>query len=169
MARITLADGQQFDVSVREGRLWVQESPLAASVEPVDDTLVRVTLPSGKTYEVVRRSVVEADTHLTVKASVNGKVSVATVETREQLLLNKTGRSGAGNQKVRDVKAPMPGLIRRITVEPGQTVAKGDALLVLEAMKMENILKSPADGVVAEVRVTEGQAVGKNDILLRFS
>jgi biotin carboxyl carrier protein len=169
MARITLADGRTFEVSVHEGRLWVNGLAVAATVEPVDTTLVRVTLPSGKVFEVIRRSTVETDTYTTAKASVNGKAAIATVESQHQLLLKKMGRSGAGNQKVRDVKAPMPGLIRRITVAPGQTVAKGEALLVLEAMKMENILKSPADGVVAEVRVTEGQAVGKNDILLRFS
>jgi biotin carboxyl carrier protein len=169
MTRITLADGRTFEVSVHEGRLWVNGSAMAATIESVDTTLVRVSLPSGKIFEVLRRATAEVDTYTTAKASVNGKVAVATVESQHQLLLKKIGRSGAGNQKVQDVKAPMPGLIRRITVAPGQTVVKGEALLILEAMKMENILKSPADGVVAEVRVTEGQAVGKNDILLRFS
>ena len=57
------------------------------------------------------------------------------------------------------IKAPMPGTILNILVKPGQKVAKGDTLLILEAMKMENEIVSPRDAVVAGVSVNKGESV----------
>ena len=70
-------------------------------------------------------------------------------------------RSGAG-----EVKAPMPGLVVRVLVEPGDRVAAGAGLAVLEAMKMENQIKAPVAGVVLSVRVQTGQAVEKGQVLV---
>jgi acetyl/propionyl-CoA carboxylase alpha subunit len=62
--------------------------------------------------------------------------------------------------------APMPGAVVRVLVEGGATVAKGDPLVVLEAMKMEHTVASPIDGVVSEVRVTAGQQVDAGSVLV---
>ncbi|HEX3897547.1 MAG TPA: biotin carboxylase N-terminal domain-containing protein [Mycobacteriales bacterium] len=62
--------------------------------------------------------------------------------------------------------APMPGAVVRVLVEPGASVAKGDPLVVLEAMKMEHTVVSPTGGVVGEVRVTAGQQVDAGAILV---
>jgi biotin carboxyl carrier protein len=62
----------------------------------------------------------------------------------------------------------MPGLIVDVGVEVGQDVKKGDKLLVLNAMKMENIIKAPADGKVRQVLVNNGQNVEKNQVLIQF-
>ena len=70
--------------------------------------------------------------------------------------------------KVNELKAPMPGLIVAIRVQPGQVVQKGDPLLVLEAMKMENILKAPADAVVKAIRVGLRDNVQKGQVLISF-
>ena len=64
--------------------------------------------------------------------------------------------------------APMPGLVKRVAVQPGQTLAKGDAVLMLEAMKMEHTLTAPRDGLVAEVLVEEGDQVSDGSLLLRL-
>ncbi len=64
------------------------------------------------------------------------------------------------------ILAPMPGLVRMVLTGAGQRVTKGDALLVLEAMKMEHTLTAPRDGVVAEVLVAEGDQVTANTLLL---
>ncbi|MCC7050886.1 MAG: acetyl-CoA carboxylase biotin carboxyl carrier protein subunit, partial [Bacteroidia bacterium] len=53
-------------------------------------------------------------------------------------------------------------------VKEGDKVTKGDALMVLEAMKMENILKSPGDGIIKKINVSKGQAVEKNTVLITF-
>ncbi|MCL4115950.1 UNVERIFIED_CONTAM: hypothetical protein GTU68_032768 [Idotea baltica] len=62
----------------------------------------------------------------------------------------------------------MPGLVLEIRVEKGQTIEKGEPILVLEAMKMENVLKSPSGGVVADIKIEKGEAVEKNQVLVTF-
>lgn len=86
----------------------------------------------------------------------------------------KAGEEGAnaGSQKLKKgvkVKSQMPGKILRISVKPGQVVKKGESILVMEAMKMENEIKSPQDGIIKEVKVTEGQAVETGAELLNFN
>lgn len=66
------------------------------------------------------------------------------------------------------VRAPMPGLVVRVEVEPGQAVRAGQGVVVMEAMKMENELKAEAAGVVARVLVAAGQAVEKGAVLVEF-
>jgi 3-methylcrotonyl-CoA carboxylase alpha subunit len=65
-----------------------------------------------------------------------------------------------------DVRAPMPGLVKRLAAAPGQAVARGDVLVVLEAMKMEHALTAPRDGAVAAVHVAEGAQVEDGALLL---
>ena len=62
----------------------------------------------------------------------------------------------------------MPGLVLNIFVEEGMEVSKGENILVLEAMKMENIIKSPAEGRVKTIFIKNGDKVEKNQILLEF-
>jgi pyruvate carboxylase subunit B len=69
--------------------------------------------------------------------------------------------TGKGHSAGGPLRAPMPGLVTKVLVEPGVMVTAGQGLLVLEAMKMENELKAPAAGVVLAVRVSAGQAVEK--------
>ncbi len=61
------------------------------------------------------------------------------------------------------VKAPMPGTVLSLKVSPGQSVKRGDVLLILEAMKMENEIAAPANGVVAAIRVQAGSTVNTGD------
>jgi acetyl/propionyl-CoA carboxylase alpha subunit len=65
-------------------------------------------------------------------------------------------------------KAPMPGLISQIRVEPGQEVNAGDPLIVIEAMKMENVLKARGAGKVKSIAVAIGQSVEKGNTLVEF-
>lgn len=103
-----------------------------------------------------------------VSLRINGKVCRLKVKDKFDLLLEKMGFGNAAAAKVSEVKAPMPGLVHQIVVEEGQNVKKGEPLLILEAMKMENVIKSPADGVVSKVRVKKGQNVEKNQVLIQF-
>ena len=83
-------------------------------------------------------------------------------------LLHSLGLDNLATKKVNDIKAPMPGMVLNILVSEGQEVKKGDALIILEAMKMENILKSPTDGVIKKIAVNKGVAVEKNQLLIQF-
>ena len=67
------------------------------------------------------------------------------------------------------VTAPMPGTVLSIGVEKGDKVTKGQTLLILEAMKMENQIMAPADGVIEEINVTQGVSVNAGDILVVLS
>ena len=71
-------------------------------------------------------------------------------------------------QKVTDVKAPMPGLVLGVSVEIGQEVQKGDGLLILEAMKMENVIKSVGEGIVKAIHIEQGKAVEKGQLLIEM-
>lgn len=64
------------------------------------------------------------------------------------------------------LRAPMPGLVVRILREPGAEVKKGESLIIVEAMKMENELKAPSSGRIVEFQVKQGQAVDKGDLLV---
>jgi biotin carboxyl carrier protein len=72
--------------------------------------------------------------------------------------------SGAGS-----IRSPMPGTILRVAVAPGDKVNKGDTLLILEAMKMENEILAPDDGSIKEVNVAQGASVNAGDLLLTMT
>jgi biotin carboxyl carrier protein len=66
------------------------------------------------------------------------------------------------------VVAPMPGAVVKINCRPGEMVKKGDVIIVLEAMKMENEIHSPMDGLVKEVNVKEGMTVSPEEVMVAF-
>ncbi len=99
---------------------------------------------------------------------VNNRNYEVEVEDRFDQLLHKLGMDELLSSQVKEIKAPMPGLVLSIEVEAGGEVKAGDPLIVLEAMKMENVLKSPVDGVVKTIAVKKGDAVEKNQLLIEF-
>ena len=96
--------------------------------------------------------------------------SLGKINTIEQLnvLLKQLGMDKLAANKVNNIKAPMPGLVLRISVAIGDVIKKGDPLLVLEAMKMENVIKAAGDGVVKKINAIERTAVEKGSILIEF-
>jgi len=93
-----------------------------------------------------------------------------TVELRDEadLLLEKAGIAKPEARKIDALLAPMPGLILDIKVKVGQTVKAGDPLVILKAMKMENVLKSPHDGVIREILAEKNQKIEKDSVILQF-
>lgn len=121
-------------------------------------------LYNNKSYRIEIRE--EQNKLYSVK--LNGKKVNAAVKDKLDLLLEKLGLDVGDAGKLQSIKAPMPGLIVDIKVKEGDEVQKGDMLLILEAMKMENVIKSPGEGKVKSVNVKQGDGVEKNQVMIQF-
>jgi biotin carboxyl carrier protein len=95
---------------------------------------------------------------------VEGERYSIRVEEESRYIIRTRGAQGGDRGQV--LKAPMPGKVTLIEVAVGQSVAPGDGLIVLEAMKMENEFKAQVAGTVKEIRVAAGQAVNPGDVLV---
>ncbi len=84
-------------------------------------------------------------------------------------LLHQLGMDNLTTATIAEIKAPMPGLVLRILASEGEEVQKGGNLLVLEAMKMENIIKAPADVIIKKIKINPGDKVEKNQVMMIFS
>ncbi|MBF9251882.1 biotin/lipoyl-binding protein [Pontibacter sp. 172403-2] len=165
MLQVKTANGKTRQVDIQKDNILLDGAPFSWDISPIGPGTYHI-IKDSKSYTA---EVVSADYQAkTFTFKINGITQTISVKDRFDLLLDKLGMSDANAQKVNDVKAPMPGLILAIKVQPGQEVKKGDPLMILEAMKMENILKSPGDGVVKEVKVQERQNVEKNQVLILF-
>lgn len=105
-----------------------------------------------------------------LQISLNGMVYDIEVSNDTKKLLSKY-ISESGSSKAKSggiIKAPMPGLVIKLLVEEGMHVLAGDKIIIVEAMKMENILKSTINGVVKKIHVKEGQAVDKDTVLIEI-
>lgn len=122
-----------------------------------------------KEGEAFRAEIVQMDmVNKLFTIKINGNTYDVKLADHYDQLIKKLGLTTAVAHKVKDLRAPMPGLVLQVNVEPGQTVSRGDALLILEAMKMENVMKSPGDGVVKAIHVHKGMAVDKGVVLIEM-
>lgn len=99
---------------------------------------------------------------------INGVIYEVKLEDEYDQLVKRLGLTVVSQQVVKDINAPMPGLVLEVSVEAGQEVEEGTPLLILEAMKMENVIKAPGQGIVKNVNVQKGEAVEKNYLLIEM-
>ncbi len=135
-----------------------------------------VISPESRKFHVIRDhqsyevEIVEADVEAkTMLIKVNGHSYPIAVADKFDELLHSMGMDIVAVKKINELKAPMPGLVLNVIVQEGQEVKKGDPIIVLEAMKMENILKSPADVTIKQICVKKSIAVEKGQVLVLFS
>lgn len=123
-------------------------------------------LKDNKSYsiEVIHMDVPEKKLSL----KVNGNTYQFELKDKYDELLKNLGMDKLSANTIRELKAPMPGLVLDVLVKAGDAVKKGDAVLVLEAMKMENNIKAAGDAVIKKVAVQKGNAVEKNQVLVLF-
>ncbi len=103
-----------------------------------------------------------------VSLKINDKIHHISVTNELDKLIKSMGIKQNVTVKNQNLKAPMPGLVTDIPVKTGDQVKKGDKLLVLEAMKMENNLKAENDLIIKEIIVEKGNSVEKNEVLITF-
>lgn len=167
MFQITTGTNQQWEVDYRSAdAVTLNSEPFAWDIVALGDGRYHI-LYEGRSFNA---EVVEADyAAKNIVLKLNGQRVELQAKDRFDLLLERLGMANAASAKVNELKAPMPGLIVDIRVQPGQAVQKGDPLLVLEAMKMENILKAPADGTVGSLKISLRDNVQKGQVLVQFA
>jgi len=123
-------------------------------------------ISNSKNYDAKLESIDMVNRVMTV--NVNGTSYTMEIKDEYDDLLHEMGLDVVPEQKMTDVKAPMPGLVLQVMVKVGDTIAKGDNLVILEAMKMENVLQAEGDGVVKSIEVNKGDTVDKTQVLIEM-
>jgi acetyl/propionyl-CoA carboxylase alpha subunit len=156
---------QLFEVNYdhRKQSFTVGDAPVTLDILALDGQHFHI-LKNNKSY---RAEVIEKNTGAKkVVLKINGEVySVALTDALDELL-DKLGFDKVIANKPLDIKAPMPGLVKTILVTEGQELKAGDSVVILEAMKMENVLKCTADTTVKGIKIKTGQTVEKNQLLV---
>ena len=163
----------QRDISIdgmRHSIDWQQIAPLAADAKEQSSIGGRFSLLIGeKSYEVFARRINKpggkGHSYEIVVAGQRFEVDVE--DEREKALTGSIQAAHESGEAM--VRAPMPGLVLGIPMETGAKVERGQTVVVLEAMKMENDLASPITGTLKEVRVSKGQTVNQGDVLVVVS
>ncbi|MFL5728649.1 MAG: biotin/lipoyl-containing protein [Cytophagaceae bacterium] len=165
MLKIIANKDKSIQYKEDEGKIYLDDTLFEWDITRIDQNNFHA-IYGNKSY---RLEILEADfvsKNLVIR--VNGVKTSLKVKGKFDELLEKMGISEAGTSKLNEIKAPMPGLILEVKVGEGDTVKAGDTLLILEAMKMENILKSPGEGTIKSIKIKKGDSVEKNQILIQF-
>ena len=165
MYKINVNDTLQYEIENKGDQLFVNGAALKLDFSKINAAETHV-LYNNRSFNVEVAELNAEDK--SVKIKVNGNLYHLKVEDQFDQLLKQMGLDNLASNKVSEIKAPMPGLVLNVVAQEGTEVKKGDSLLVLEAMKMENILKSPADGLVKKILIAKGDKVEKNQVLILF-
>lgn len=160
---VTLA-GREIPVEVDGGRVVLDGREVEAHLVRVPGTPLRHLVVDGASLTVAMERTRPGSWQVAVAGTL---VEVEVVDERTRHIRSLTGGT-AGPKSAPQLKAPMPGLVVRVLVTPGQAVTPGQGLVVLEAMKMENELRATSATRVQMVAVAPGQAVEKGQVLVEF-
>jgi biotin carboxyl carrier protein len=165
MKYITTIEDKSFDVEVLdEDHIRIGDRLLKVDFESVSGQPVYSLLVEGDSYEAYVQEDEDAWQIL-----LKGRLYTALVVDEREQRLKAAGGAGLVVSGEFNLKAPMPGLVISVLVNEGDTVSKGQVLLILESMKMQNELKSPRDGVINRVRVKSKESVEQKQTLLTIS
>lgn len=158
---VTIA-GRTLEVELSADGVKVDGEPVTADLETVPDGPVRSLLLDGASHRLVARARGRGAWELHLRGR---RLTAEVVDERTRAIRAMTGASAAPAGPKR-VRAPMPGLVLRVEVAPGDVVRPGQGLLIVEAMKMENELRAEVGGRVVAVHVAAGEAVAKDQLLI---
>ena len=162
MKYITTIDGHEYTVEILdEHNVIVDGTHLSIDLESVGGQPIYSLLVNGESYEV---HVYPGDEGWQVL--VHGTLYPAKVEDEREKRLRLALGGKVMERGEFHLKSPMPGMVISVPVTEGQKVEKGDVLVVLESMKMQNELKSPSPGTVSRIRIKPGDSVEQKQTLL---
>ncbi|WP_119067963.1 biotin/lipoyl-containing protein [Aggregatilinea lenta] len=161
----TIVNGKTYEIEINEdGRLLVNGEEHELDFRVLREGELYSMLLDNCSFEAV---VDQRDEILNVL--MNGNLyEVQVTDERSRRLASAFMHFGDISGEVH-IRAPMPGLIARIPVTEGQQVSKGETLVILESMKMENELKAPRDGTVHRINVAVGASVEQNKVLVTLA
>jgi biotin carboxyl carrier protein len=167
MYKLKINNNSEFNIERNKGELLINGAAMDADIQTVNLKAYHIILNG---YEGYNAEIVSFDAQeKSAQIKINGNNYMVTAKDQFDLLLDQMGLSSLNATKVREIKAPMPGLVLKMFVNVGDEVKKGDNLFILEAMKMENIIKSPADVTVKAIKMKSGDKVEKGQVLLEFN
>jgi biotin carboxyl carrier protein len=162
MRYITTVEDKQFLVEIiDEKHVSVDGKIYEVDFESVSGQPVYSLIVDGRSHEGY---VAQGDDNWQVL--LRGRLYPITVEDEREKRLRSAAGGGVAEAGEFHLRAPMPGLAVSILVEEGQAVKKGQVLLILESMKMQNELKSPRDGTIGRIRVKAGETIEQKQTLL---
>lgn len=162
MKYIATIEDKTYEIEINEsGEIRVDGERLPADFMAVAEQSVYSLILDNHSYE---GHISPGDQGLEVLLR-GDRYSVQVEDERSRLLRRVAGAEAVASGTFQ-LKAPMPGMVIAVPVEEGQEVAKGDNLVILESMKMQNELKSPRDGMVTRVRVEPGDSVQQNAVMV---
>jgi biotin carboxyl carrier protein len=165
MKYITTVGDEKFTIDInQDGQVTVNGQIINTDMRQMLDTTMYSIITDGNSHDV-RMS--EGDGAYVVQ--VSGHIFEVVVEderTRRLAGLKSLSQVGSGEIVI---KAPMPGVVLEVLVEPGQAVEQGDILILLESMKMQNEFKAPRAGTVHTVRVAAGDRVNQNAVMVSIT
>jgi len=162
MKYITTINEQEYVIEIREdGYVTVNGKWYSIDFDSICEQPVYSLLLDQRSYEAY---VYPGEDEWQVL--LHGRFYPARVEDERERLLRATVQGEATEQAEFHLKAPMPGLVISVPVADGQAVQKGEVLLILESMNLQNELKAPRAGTVARVRVESGERVEQRQTLL---
>ena len=162
MKYITTLDGKEYLIEVvDEHHVSVNGRAQEVDFESVSGQPVYSLILDGKSYESYVYETEEGWQVLT-----RGRQYNLTIEDEREKRLRAAAGGGVAESGEFHLKAPMPGLVVAIPVNEGDKVEKGQVILILESMKMQNELKSPKSGTVGRIRVKQGEKVEQRQALL---
>ena len=149
----------------KENALWVNGEEVTGALHKVNNSCDYVYVGNKVTEIHLLRHTPAEKKYLLL---IDGHKVEVEYQSKLDLLLKSMGFEQAGKNKAKQLTAPMPGMILDVKVEKGQQVTAGEPILVLEAMKMENMLRAPGDAIIKELKVQKGDKVDKNQVLVVF-
>ncbi|MFB1004002.1 MAG: acetyl-CoA carboxylase biotin carboxyl carrier protein subunit [Bacteroidia bacterium] len=163
MAQIEV-NNSNFEIHNIADRLVLNDSNLDYDIIILPNGDYHMTL-DNKSYTIKVLDKNTSTGNLTVL--INGRTISTTLQNKLAKLLKSMGME-SGKRKLKELKAPMPGLVLNVLIQVGDEVTEGQELIILEAMKMENAIKSPQDGIIQSIAVQNQDKVEKNQILIEF-
>ncbi|MEX2400130.1 MAG: acetyl-CoA carboxylase biotin carboxyl carrier protein subunit [Rhodothermales bacterium] len=151
------------EVTVDGGTVTIDGRSVPVAYKRLTDRRIWLLI-DGRSYDAI---VLDEDEDGT-RIQVGRREFYVRLKNERDLLLEKFGLASVAESDVREIRAPMPGLVLSVRVEAGQKVDGGGGLLVLEAMKMENEIRADRSGTVKTVHVQPGDGVGKGDLLIEM-